>query len=386
ENGAILQFVPTAEGFFSFRENRYIYQYKDHLGNVRLSYANNNNILEIVDKNDYYPFGMNFLDSNNNSNFGQSAYQNYKYNGKELQEFGAYDYGARFYMPDVGRWGVVDPLAEMDRRWSPYRYAYNNPLRFIDPDGMEEAAASSDSGGSAGTAGENDSSQMDVMMGGMSEMMEMRINNSISRLSIGDRPNIIADWYRNKETNNIEWFDRSDEIDGYEHLGKTYQEGNLFYGANGTVYDDSKEGEGRPYADGVTKEIEEVVIVKINVLRQWGTAISKTGDVISLIGLGLTISVVGSEVGVPLMYIGGVMSVAGDGMVLGSYAIDGNKKKVVDQGVNMAVQLLVRRFTGSTLKMKTPGQAPLGKADIEVAKEVTGRVGVEGAKIIKSTR
>ncbi|SHK53967.1 DUF6443 domain-containing protein [Chryseobacterium polytrichastri] len=129
-----LSFVPTAEGFYSFTENRYIYQYKDHLGNARVSFAKNSaGVLQATDTNNLYPFGLNHIGGSLPSNFG--SYYSYKYNGKELQETGFYDYGWRQYMPDLGKWNGMDQLSEKYLSTSPYAYVANNSVKYADIDG-----------------------------------------------------------------------------------------------------------------------------------------------------------------------------------------------------------------------------------------------------------
>ncbi|MBS0027235.1 DUF6443 domain-containing protein [Chitinophaga sp. 22321] len=136
----VLKFVPTSEGYYNFENNKYIYNYTDHLGNIRLSYfKNTSGSAEALEENDYYPFGLKHAGYNT---IGGNPSYNYKYNGKELQkETGWNDYGARMYMADIGRWGVIDPLAETSRRFNPYNYALNNPVSFIDPDGRKAVPA-----------------------------------------------------------------------------------------------------------------------------------------------------------------------------------------------------------------------------------------------------
>ncbi len=132
-----LSFILTAEGRITPKEGGgYDYQYfiKDHLGNARVLF----NVDSLQQVNMYYPFGM--LADGMRLNQSLSNDNRYLYNGKELQDdFGLdwYDYGARFYDAQLGRWHSADLLAENYNSWSPYNYALNNPIKFIDPDGRE---------------------------------------------------------------------------------------------------------------------------------------------------------------------------------------------------------------------------------------------------------
>ncbi|GET24694.1 hypothetical protein NT017_10230 [Prolixibacter sp. NT017] len=132
--GSSLKYILNEEGMVTTPSTPvYLYDLKDHLGNTRLEVNSSGTVTQ---QTDYYPFGMALKIAGSSDN-------KYLYNGKELQDDAIgngtldwYDYGARFYDAALGRWSVVDPKSEVSRRWSPYVYGFDNPIRFIDPDGM----------------------------------------------------------------------------------------------------------------------------------------------------------------------------------------------------------------------------------------------------------
>jgi len=137
-----LQFFNQSEGYVEpdgLGGYDYVYQYKDYLQNIRLSYSDSDgngtiSQSEIIEENNYYPMGL----KHKGYNTSIISEHEWKYNGKELQDeldLNWYDLGARNLDHALGRFMNVDPKAEQYDFQSPYAFANNNPVLFVDING-----------------------------------------------------------------------------------------------------------------------------------------------------------------------------------------------------------------------------------------------------------
>jgi RHS repeat-associated protein len=138
----VLQFFPTAEGYVKNTNGiySYVFNYTDHLGNVRLSYSDTskNGLIEtteIVDESHYYPFGLKH--SGYVAGIPDPNYK-YKYQGQERQDelgLNVDSYKYRNYDYAIGRFFNMDRFSEKYTPISPYSHVANNPLKYIEIQG-----------------------------------------------------------------------------------------------------------------------------------------------------------------------------------------------------------------------------------------------------------
>ena len=297
-------------------EMNYIYQYKDHLGNIRLSYKNTGTvsspILEIVEENNYYPFGLEHKGYNNVVN---GTDHKYGFGGKEEQNelnLGWIDITARNYDPALGRWMNLDPLTEQMTRHSPYNYAFDNPIYFIDPDGMAPRSS--------------------IIIRGKRDLETSR-EQGFAGGEYSDPDDPIK--FFNYLFSLLGWNDYSIGDDIMSEINGEENE------ANNTL---------APLRE-VNLGVQEWIVENKDDLLLFAEASQEVGDVVAIVGYTLTLTGYGAPVGIPLAAVGNGFSLGGDLIEVSVFISENELSKVRTKGgfiaAGMLIDLAIKKAPGS---------------------------------------
>ncbi|WP_286467072.1 RHS repeat-associated core domain-containing protein [Myroides sp. DF42-4-2] len=211
----------------------------------------------------------------------------------ELQDelgFNVYDYGARNYDAAIGRWMIVDPLAEEFPGWNPYHYVHNNPMNLIDPTGM---------------IGE--------------DWVDHATDKGEKLLTydpfVHSEEDAIGRGYRNvKGVSETMSYNGTSGTESY----------NL--NANGSVTDNLN-GTTTDVGFNAIRTSDGFYISENSQLKSFSTGLQKAGDRMTYAGLALSITGVGAPLGGAMMSVGGGMSLVGAGIESLFLAGQGEEKK-----------------------------------------------------------
>jgi RHS repeat-associated protein len=145
-----LQFFNHGEGYVKHEIGKfdYIYQYKDHLGNVRVSYTDADDdgfvdpLNEIIEESNYYPFGLKHKGYNEitTSSANSIAQKEKTYQGQRFTDdlgLNMHEWRYRTSDPTIGRFWQIDPLSEEYVYNSTYAFQENKMGMGVELEGLE---------------------------------------------------------------------------------------------------------------------------------------------------------------------------------------------------------------------------------------------------------
>jgi RHS repeat-associated protein len=330
----LLQFFPVAEGYVGRTAGtvgnavvngvntfNYVFQYKDHLGNARVSYTKNATTanLDIIEESHFYPFGLKHSGYNTNVlTTGNTDAQKYKFQGQERQDELGLNWDSfkwRNYDSGIGRFMSVDPLAEKYSKWTPYAFAGNQVVHSRELEGLEPE---NDLGGDER---ENYNSENHGV--GFGDAMTDHNHYQVAFPMGGELQEVVI---------GANDFNRADESYGYDNGRYEGQED----------FDNDSDGYSREDRANNERALEEMASNYQNI----GSALTITGMVLSFTPL--------SPLGLALMASGSGLSIAGASISLVEDSFDGDDnfntgKHIFDAASLVVPELYSKQFSNGII-------------------------------------